>query len=534
MTLAEPHATRPQRAAVLAVCAAASLGAALALVHAIAAARGGPSSLQLFAGYNTRSGYAYSLESDCFAEGHACAAGSWCNVVSRENWYPWDVSYISRGRCLPYAREGDACEPALEPVGDGGSGGIGGQFPVRSTGEYYARPTLCAPELVCTADTIAVLPPTCVRRRTPADGCMSTREHGCAGRSDDGSCPDGRYCATSAATRLGKVKAEQCASMLIGWNGPSFAFGMAGTPDAALRARAAAGPAEAPPADWLGLPNDANLHENQTDLVHKHIGAAGQAAARASEILRPIWPYPICDEGEQADCPDGSVLLRSGACSPCTAFPLRFVARDADGGAVLKGGLCRADAPSECADAAFLMEGGEPIAGLGPLNYHCAWAVLHHLSMNGRPSLAPAQAVSFRNLVAFVMERHNCKLCRSNFASLVEHFGLPDGYERATYARWLSRAHNNANEHRCARARRGRGRAARGARATAALPARRAASPLPARRGGGRCAQLTSLRAPRCVSRTGAATRRTRRTARSSKRCACRLASLPTDCRPGC
>jgi hypothetical protein len=42
---------------------------------------------QLYAGYNVESGYAYSLESDCYAQGAAaCPDGSWCNVIARENW----------------------------------------------------------------------------------------------------------------------------------------------------------------------------------------------------------------------------------------------------------------------------------------------------------------------------------------------------------------------------------------------------------------------------------------------------------------
>ena len=30
------------------------------------------------------------------------------------NWYPWDVSYMNRGRCLPYVQLNGACEPQFE------------------------------------------------------------------------------------------------------------------------------------------------------------------------------------------------------------------------------------------------------------------------------------------------------------------------------------------------------------------------------------------------------------------------------------
>ena len=41
----------------------------------------------------------------------------------------------------------------------------------------------------------------------------------------------------------------------------------------------------------------------------------------------------------------------------------------------------------------------------------------------------------------------DCKVCRNNFAEILDHFGAPEGSIRADYARWLWRAHNNANEH---------------------------------------------------------------------------------------
>eukprot|EP00913_Durusdinium_trenchii_P001618 g1497.t3 len=99
------------------------------------------------------------------------------------NWYPWDVSYMNRGRCLPYVQLNGACEPQFE----GDDAWNQKALPRKANGEFFERPVLCAPELICTGETIHVLPSTCVKRRLPEAGCMSSAPF-CAGRSP-GDCP---------------------------------------------------------------------------------------------------------------------------------------------------------------------------------------------------------------------------------------------------------------------------------------------------------------------------------------------------------
>merc|ERR1712238_440685 len=127
------------------------------------------------------------MTNDCYAEdGVDCPFGTWCQVEVRDNWYPSDVSYINRGRCLPFAQEGGACDMAFD-------GGVT-SFPRTADGGYFSRATLCGPKLTCTGKHIFVLPPTCVKARDPSKGCMSTERNGCAGRPSLAECPDDSFC----------------------------------------------------------------------------------------------------------------------------------------------------------------------------------------------------------------------------------------------------------------------------------------------------------------------------------------------------
>lgn len=354
-------------------------------------------------------------------------SGTWCNVIARDNWYPWDVSYMSRGRCVPYATEGQACEvpSGLAP------------FPMKKDGTYFERATLCDPStLICSGESIAVLPPTCVLRRTPADGCISTKSHGCPGRPDDATCPDSRFC-QRPGSKLSQLQLEQCATVFNGFNGPSFSIGLS-----------TSGNADSPDDEeaWRGLPSDNNF-EAGIVKVRRNAGEHGESTALANEILRTLWPYPVCGEGRRGSCPEGSVALVD-ACVPCTSFPLPSVRRDDDGGLLPINGLCDAGG-SDCRNASYLLNGttGRPLDGLGAIDYQCSWAIMHALSHNGPPVLTVEQAAAFISLIRYVQGQFDCKVCRSNFMMIVEDFKLPTGYVRADYAAWFNLAHNNANEH---------------------------------------------------------------------------------------
>ncbi|CAE7371042.1 unnamed protein product, partial [Symbiodinium sp. KB8] len=113
--------------------------------------------------------YTYRYATDCYGNGdsyYKCPEGTWCQVEARPNWYPWDVSYMNRGRCLPYSKLNDACEPAFEGKVD---------YPMKEDGHYFERPVHCGPEdeLICTGEET---------------GCWSS-EPFCAGRPD-GECPE--------------------------------------------------------------------------------------------------------------------------------------------------------------------------------------------------------------------------------------------------------------------------------------------------------------------------------------------------------
>ncbi|KAJ1632029.1 hypothetical protein T492DRAFT_838704 [Pavlovales sp. CCMP2436] len=172
--------------------------------------------LQLYAGLNVDTGYVYTLGTDCFGEGNECPAGQFCDVIARDNWYPWDTSFISRGRCLKYTAVGAACEVPGAP-------GLTA-FPCKADGMYYERASLCEPGTICTGDTVGALPPQCIFSREPDTGCVSTTENGCAGRPSWAECPDAHFCVTPSR-KFDIEKLEQCASLFNGFNGPSFSLG---------------------------------------------------------------------------------------------------------------------------------------------------------------------------------------------------------------------------------------------------------------------------------------------------------------------
>jgi len=373
-------------------------------------------------GQNVETDYVYSYKTDCYGDGsgqgYVCPEGQWCQVSTRDNWYPWDVSYMNRGRCLPYVGYGAACEPPFE-----------GQtaFPRKANGDFYERATLCAPDLICTGDTlIHTLPPTCTYRRIPEVGCMSSKPF-CAGRPAEGGCPptDSDYCMCPLKTKrdvkhsscyvqnhvMDRTKLEQCGSVFNSFNGPNFAF-------STVRG---------------GLPNDNNIEGGTKKIVHKDELFHGPNAAMANNILKQLWPYPVCDP-------------EAGVTEDCTQFPLPVTTRDYDGG--LTGNVTYADGTT--VPAPWLRSKKDPrkvVDGNGVIDYHCSWMIMHTLSFNGPQLLSGAEQTSFAEMIMYVTGQFDCKVCRNNFVHIVEQYGLPSGSDREVYAHWLWQAHNIANEH---------------------------------------------------------------------------------------
>ena len=243
-------------------------------------------------------------------------------TVSALHRYPWDVSYHNRGRCLEYPPLGGACEPAFEGTSS---------FPRKADGGWYRRPTFCNPAAhICTGDEIEVLPPTCVERRRPLV-CMSTVAGGCAGRPSKDACSNGEFCFCPPAedvpdfvgsdspcypgpdwkpgsgvapetNRVTREKLQQCASVVVSFNGPNFAF---------AKHDAESGH----PGTYTSLPND-DIEAGHVAALKKIAMEHGQGfAPSAQDILKRLWPYPICGE---PDAKDGH----------CTTFPVPVPQRD--------------------------------------------------------------------------------------------------------------------------------------------------------------------------------------------------------------
>ncbi|CAK9036390.1 Sulfhydryl oxidase, partial [Durusdinium trenchii] len=368
--------------------------------------------------------YTYQYITDCYGRGPAgepyhCPEGTWCQVESRMNWYPWDVSYMNRGRCLPYVQLNGACEPQFE----GDDAWNQKALPRKANGEFFERPVLCAPELICTGETIHVLPSTCVKRRLPEAGCMSSAPF-CAGRSP-GDCPsstkDMCVCPRlvnesafeknqSSCTQENKVtreKLEHCGSIFNSFNGPNFAFAYQSDHDQSFGS--------------VGLPDDHNIAGGDTVEVKKLRLYRGLGEANfviANRILQTLWPYPVCDSSTVN----------------CTQFPLPVLLRDYDG--ELLGNY------TDGRKADWM-----PEEGRGVTNYHCTWMILHTLSVNGKPLLSAEEQTAFHEAILYLSSQFDCKVCRSNIMDIIKFYGMPKGNLRSDYAWWFWRAHNHANEH---------------------------------------------------------------------------------------
>lgn len=101
---------------------------------------------------------------DCYLFPGSCPQGMWCQYEDRPRW--WTKEQSTRGRCVPYQKECYSCTSSVDDDLANPS-----DFPAlnrsafTSDGQYLVRPTVCEPGLVCTGDTIPVLPPTCVKAR---------------------------------------------------------------------------------------------------------------------------------------------------------------------------------------------------------------------------------------------------------------------------------------------------------------------------------------------------------------------------------
>lgn len=411
--------------------------------------------------------YAYTTMTDCYRGDVTCPEGTFCQVEERDNWYPFDVSYINRGRCLNYAQLYGACEPAFKGATP---------FPRKEDGLFFERSTLCSPTATCTGEHIYVLPPTCVRARDPSLGCMSTISNGCAGRPSKGECPNEDFCfvpATDTAdaeeevdaeedvdadeeefpddakfgTRMTQEKLEQCASIVTSIDGPTFSFGY--VPE---------GSDQVDYSTWQkSVPDDNNIASEAIQKVYKLPGSTGaNGAPLAQSIMEALWPYPVCKGKDKDKKGKGKGKNGKGKKGKaCTKFPLPVPKRDDDGGLLGDNKCVTVDKKGKVKDIACDVQ--NPTVNMtfltnaastnGATDYHCVWAFLHTITFNGDQVLSPREKSALAELIMFISVQFDCKVCRNNFAQIVRSFGLPTGNIREDYARWMWQAHNNANEH---------------------------------------------------------------------------------------
>merc|ERR1712151_324175 len=112
-----------------------------------------------------------------------------------------------------------------------------------------------------------------------------------------------------------------------------------------------------------------------------------QVTQFANSVLKPLWPYPICRDRGDVNC---------------TVFPIQ-----------------------QLDDAAV-------VGSLGKYNseYLCEWGVAHTLMENGDPILSEEQMEASQNLIKLYEYAQSCKVCRTSFAHLVKHLGLPTSNQR--------------------------------------------------------------------------------------------------------
>mmetsp|Transcript_44828 Transcript_44828/g.50814 ORF Transcript_44828/g.50814 Transcript_44828/m.50814 type:complete len:245 (+) Transcript_44828:1-735(+) len=176
-------------------------------------------------------------------------------------------------------------------------------------------------------------------------------------------------------------------------------------------------------------------------------------APLAQQILKALWPYPVCGENEEEkDSNSNSKTKRR-----CTSFPLPVPARNNDGGLIA--GKClqgKDQIPVNCTSLTNNNNNNNPVVDMnflrttsdnGATDYHCTWMILHTFSFQGGAVLTRAEKQAFGELFMYISGQFDCKICRNNFVDIIQWFGVPTSSLREEYARWLWQAHNNANEH---------------------------------------------------------------------------------------
>ncbi|KAI9008483.1 hypothetical protein DFJ74DRAFT_358023 [Hyaloraphidium curvatum] len=320
---------------------------------------------------------------------YVCPDGMFCLVDVRDNWRPFSDNFMNRGRCQAYAQEGQSCTPAFS----------GPAFhPIQEDGHYFKRGTFCDPaSLLCTGDTVHVLPPTCVQRR-PRNMCYTNSFKGWESPAFDptntATLPgSGMWCPSAAGRPPNRTELEFSGRYLVSQNGMNEVTNNQSAMEA------------------VPVPNGAGI-------VSFYGGSQAGLWRAGNDLLKQLWPFPICfDADGTCPAPAGTPCART----ECTSFPL--------------GAL----------QAPFISTA---------MNYIYLWTIFHTLAHNAPEIPNPAQLRAVDGLAFLVKQTHSCIFCRWNFGELVDAYGPPsrgtgpdDAGTRLGIAKWFWRAHNNANEH---------------------------------------------------------------------------------------
>lgn len=339
-------------------------------------------------GLNSETGWEYSFDSDCYKT-LKCPQGQYCQTFFRESYFPFHNSYINRGRCVPYKTEGQSCRQHAGST----------IFPTSAS--HLHPPDLCGPGLACTVDNFLpeAMKYTCVRVKDPANPCYSLQPR-CAGRTppqlvdgkidwdtwrDSGTCSDNVMCPNVNTGGPSREDLETCAAHFVSQQPQNDAVAT-----------------ESGDGEWLGnIPENVGA-EFDAKLLDMAYVTNDAIAEMVSGFLQPLWPYPICKEGDEGDC---------------TVFPIKPKALPQ-----------------------------------GVSSYMCLWTTLHTLINNAPFVLSAHQVESYVNMLKYVAESHSCRICRNNIAHGMEkliHSTLLDKahFFREHWSNLVWQIHNYANEH---------------------------------------------------------------------------------------
>lgn len=327
---------------------------------------------------------------DCYLFPGTCPNGTWCQYDDRSRW--WTKENSTRGRCVPFQKECYSCTGSVsDDVSNNKDFPALNSHTVTREGQYIARPTLCAPGLVCTGDTIPVLPPTCVTARPPDRTGPPTRQE------------------------------------MISWSLRFVRLG--GRPSKGLQDRS------------CRLHDETGVCTRYTD---DRVSALTKGAPQreivetTNNFLRILWPKQL------GPFPGPFVPGREDASVPSCDDPTYLASltdyQRANGGADYRAPIPadgKRNAPPclwKSSDTAYNDEGPS------------IWSLLHTITANLPETISQEQKEALRRIPMFLRMYLSCGDCRGHIKEHLIDIGIPDSSSRDDWFRYFWRAHNYVNE----------------------------------------------------------------------------------------